>query len=105
MTIQLLVAVFLSLRRYDIRVQRKSKQITVSVSNSNVSCFVVGDFNIDLCKYKLKAHTATTDYVNMLLLNNFQPTVVMPTRITNSSATLIDHMYYFEGNYCKKIFG
>ena len=33
----------------------------------------------------------------MLLLNNFVPTVVMPTRITSRPATLIDHMYYYEG--------
>jgi len=25
------------------------------------------------------------------------PTVIMPTRITTKSATLIDHIYYYEG--------
>jgi hypothetical protein len=34
----------------------------------------------------------------MLLLNNFVPTVVMPTRITSRSATLVDHMYFYEGS-------
>ena len=44
-------------------------------------------------------HTATTDYVN-----NFLPLSVMPTRITDTSANIIDHIqaYYFEGRYRKK---
>jgi hypothetical protein len=33
----------------------------------------------------------------MLLTNNFMPLLVMPTRITSNSATLIDHVYYYEG--------
>jgi hypothetical protein len=33
----------------------------------------------------------------MLLLNNFVPTVMMPTRITSRSTTLVDHMYFYQG--------
>ena len=50
---------------------------------------------------KYMAHPQTTEYVNRLLVNNFVPTIVMPTRINDKSATLIDHMYYFEGSNCK----
>ena len=71
-----------------------------SISKQNVPCIISGDFNIDLCQYE--SHTATTDYVDMLLVNNFLPVIMMPTRITDSSSTIIDHIYYFEGNNCKK---
>ena len=41
-------------------------------------------------------------YVDMLLLNNFMPTVTIPTRIMPKSATLVDHIYYYEGNKVKQ---
>ena len=33
-----------------------------------------------------------------VLLHGFVPVIVMPTRITSRSATLIDHIYYYGGN-------
>ena len=73
-----------------------------SISRRNVPCIISGDFNIDLSKYD--SHTATTDYVDMLLVNNFLPVITMPSRITDSTSTIIDHIYYFEGNNCKNDF-
>ena len=73
-----------------------------SISKRNVPCITSGDFNIDLSKYD--SHTATTDYVDMLLVNNFLPVVAMPSRITDSTSTIIDQIYYFEGNNCKNDF-
>ena len=32
---------------------------------------------------------------------NFLPVIVMSTRITSKSASVIDHMYYFEGKNVK----
>ena len=32
----------------------------------------------------------------MLITHNFLPTILMPTRIKNTSATLIDHIYFFQ---------
>ena len=65
------------------------------ISNGKHPCFVAGDINIDLTKCSSSKQTA--EYVDMLLLSNFIPTVIMPTRITSWSATLIDHVYYYEG--------
>jgi hypothetical protein len=70
------------------------------IAKLGTPCVVAGDFNIDISKYGL--HSPTTDYVNLLLSNNFLPVVVMPTRINDSTSSIIDHMYYFEGNNCKK---
>jgi len=65
------------------------------ISTQKTPCIVAGDFNIDL---KMCEHNKPTlGYVNCLLTNDFLPTILMPTRITESTATLIDHMYYYAG--------
>ena len=65
------------------------------VSNQKVKCIIAGDFNIDLTKCTVSNDTST--YVDNLIMNNFMPTALMPTRITSLSATLIDYIYYYEG--------
>jgi len=70
------------------------------VIKSKNPCIVAEDINIDLIKYN--THRDTTDYVNSLLINNFMPMIIMPSRITPTSATIIDHIYYYEGNNYKK---
>ena len=71
-----------------------SKRLT-ELRNSHIPCIIAGDINIDLCKYSV--HNPTTDYVNSLIINNFLPVTMMPTRITETSASIIDHIYYYEG--------
>ena len=65
------------------------------ISTRRYPCLIAGDINIDLVK--CDSNRKTMEYVDTLLLNNFVPTIVMPTRITPRSATLIDHIYYYEG--------
>jgi len=65
------------------------------ISSQSLPCVVAGDINIDLIKSV--CHTATSQYVDSLFMNNFMPTILMPTRITKKTATLIDHIYYYEG--------
>ena len=65
------------------------------VSHRKIPCVVAGDVNIDLSKIELNDDTA--NYVDMILMNNFSPTILMPTRITSKTSTLIDHMYYYTG--------
>lgn len=66
-----------------------------------LTCIIAGDMNIDLTKCETNCDTA--EYIDMLLTNNFMPVLVMPTRITANSATLIDHIYYFDGVSDKNI--
>ena len=47
------------------------------------------DFNINL----LNMHQATNDFVNLLTSNIFFPLISKPTRITSSTATLIDNIF------------
>jgi len=65
------------------------------ISTQKIPCIVAGDFNIDLqtCEH----NKPTSSYMDCLLTNNFLPTILMPTRITDSTATLIDHVYYYAG--------
>lgn len=50
---------------------------------------MMGDINIDLLKV---SHTPSKAYIDNLMSRNIMPTVNLPTRITEDSATLIDHI-------------
>ena len=78
----------------------KLENVLLKLSASRTPCIIAGDINIDISKYS--NHTETTAYVSNLLVNNFMLAIIMPTRITSKSATLVDHIYYCEGNNCKK---
>ena len=71
-----------------------------SVNHRKIPCVVAGDVNIDLSKVEVSVDTV--NYVDMILMNNFTPTILMPTRITPKSSTLIDHMYYYIGRKHKE---
>ena len=53
--------------------------------------YILGDMNIDFLKYN--HHAQTEEYLDMLHSNNISPVITKPTRITNHTATLIDHIY------------
>ena len=40
----------------------------------------------------------TAEFIDNLLIHNILPIIVMPTRITEKTATVIDHIYYYMGN-------
>jgi hypothetical protein len=62
------------------------------LANLKCPCIIAGDINIDLVK--CNSCRGTADYVDTLITNNFIPTVILPTRITPQTATLVDHIYY-----------
>ena len=51
----------------------------------------MGDFNIDLLK--LEEHHRTAGFIDDMLSNGMFPLITKPTRVTETSATLIDHMF------------
>jgi len=67
------------------------------ISHQNIPCFIAGDFNIDLIKWN--SNSGISEYLDSLLINNFMPTLVLPTRLTSKSNTLIDHIYFYEGKH------
>ena len=57
----------------------------------NIPCYLLGDTNISLLNHS--THTETANYIDLLYSNAFIPLINRPTRITNHSASLIDHIF------------
>ena len=53
---------------------------------------IAGDFNIDLLKSEV--HLQTGEFLNNLTSHSFMPTIFHPNRITETSATLIDNIFF-----------
>ena len=51
----------------------------------------MGDFNIDLLKFQ--SHEKTKYFIESMLTTGYLPVITKPTRVTDHSATLIDHIY------------
>ena len=68
-----------------------NKYLTDICKSQNNSIICAGDFNIDLLKYA--EHTPTTEFINLLFSCNLFPLISKPTRIINTSVTLIDNIY------------
>jgi len=62
-----------------------------TVNKEHKHCVIMGDMNIDLLQFE--THLKTSDYLDNLFQNGLLPTITKPTRITSTSATLIDHIY------------
>ena len=63
-------------------------------SKTNKICALVGDFNVDLVKYD--SHLQTETFYNQISSCGFRPLILQPTRVTASSATLIDNIFINE---------
>ena len=55
------------------------------------NCVVTGDFNLNLLN--ISVHEPTEKYYNMMLSNSFKPIITKPTRITDKTQTIIDHIW------------
>ena len=53
--------------------------------------YIVGDFNVDLAKYNSDLHCH--DLINKMAEHNFAQLIPLPTRVTDHTATIIDHIY------------
>jgi exonuclease III len=61
------------------------------LSNENKHVYLAGDYNINLLT--ANSHLSCSDFVDVLFANSFLPTINKPTRITGSSATIIDNIF------------
>ena len=57
----------------------------------NKQCYIMGDFNINLTNYG--SHTETQDYIDAMFQHSFIPLINKPTRITTTTATVINNIY------------
>ena len=60
------------------------------ITKEKTICYLVGDLKIVLLKHD--EHRPTSDFVDILYANHMFPLIVKPTRVTDKSATLIDHV-------------
>ena len=76
----------------DINEFKDHMQETITkIENENKLVFVMGDFNINLLNYE--NHTPTNDFINTFFTNHLQPLILQPTRVTDSTSTLIDNIF------------
>jgi hypothetical protein len=61
------------------------------VSMENKLLVLLGDVNIDLLK--THSHRPCTAYLDLMMSNGLIPAITLPTRVTYSSGTLIDHIF------------
>lgn len=66
-------------------------QVYLNTIPSSKKCVICGDFNINLLQYGTDNNV--NFHVDMMLATNFLPYILSPTRVTERSNTLIDHIY------------
>ena len=59
--------------------------------HKNKIIHIVGDFNIDLAKYDSDLHCH--ELINKMAEHNFAQIIPLPTRVTDHTSTIIDHIY------------
>ena len=64
-------------------------QKTLELINTNHKCFIFGDFNYDL----LQIDNKLNDLLDTMSDNSFYSLISKPTRITETSATILDHVW------------
>ena len=65
--------------------------IMSEIRKEKKTVIITGDFNVNLMNFDKNA--AVQSYLNNILMNDFLPVILMPTRITDHTSTLIDHIY------------
>lgn len=68
----------------------------IGTLSSRYPVWLFGDFNINLLNYSTEAKV--TRFTDMMLMNYFMPLILLPTRITPTSTSLIDHIYIREAD-------
>ena len=66
-------------------------KINKSKVHSKCSIEIVGDFNLDLLQFQ--RHDQTNDFLETSFSFGLLPVITKPTRVTPTSATLIDHIW------------
>ena len=60
------------------------------IAKENKSCYLMGNFNINLTNYH--CHASTGEFLDAMYSRMFYPLINNPTRITEHTATLIDNI-------------
>ena len=66
-------------------------ELMAKINTRKRKCVIMGDFNVDLLKHHESKFIE--EYLNDIISNGFLPVITKPTRVTQTTATLIDHIY------------
>jgi hypothetical protein len=72
------------------RIYEHFESITQKIESRKCNCILVGDTNIILMKYGTDEQVG--EYVDHFVSNTFKFRLAQPTRVSHSSATLLDHV-------------
>ena len=78
-------------------------EITSNLAKENKETYIMGDFNIDLLKCRTREKT--NDLLELMIVKGYLPLITKPTRVTDHSATLIDHIIIHKCYKSKLRFG
>ena len=67
------------------------EQTMEKISAENKEIYLLGDFNIDLLK--IEDQNKNDEFYNIICTNFLVPHITLPTRITSTTATLIDNIF------------
>ena len=63
----------------------------LKIAKENKEVYICGDFNINLLKYE--NDTAIQNFYNWMTSNGFLPHITLPTRLTDTTMSIIDYIY------------
>ena len=64
---------------------------TKHLNKENIEVYLAGDFNIDILKYD--TIPKYQDFYTLMASNGFLPHITLPTRITDTTMSIIDNIY------------
>ena len=70
----------------------------VRISKENKACYLMADWNLDLMKHH--KHDKTSEFLDIMFSCAFFPLISRPTRITSSTASLIDNIFTNDVTNC-----
>ena len=65
-------------------------EATLNTIDDKITTVIVGDMNIDIIKFE---NDNSVNYLTTVLSHRYLPLITLPTRITDFSATCIDHIF------------
>ena len=90
-----------SINNFNIKMENILNNIFTHKDLKNFQDIVInGDFNIDLSKINM--HTQTSQFLDLFTSNHLFPVISKPTRICQSSATIIDNIFTYNINSTSK---
>ena len=70
---------------------RFNKTLMLQNDLENKSCYLMGDFNLNLLNYQ--SHNPTIEFLDVMYSNMFFPLITHPARITYRTAMLINNIF------------